>query len=166
MDATPPTQDAEPPRTPRGLVEEVAERMKAAMKGRDAARVAALRGIRAAFLNEMKKDGSETLDDARCIAVLRRLEKQRKESIQAFEQAQRPDRAAAERAELLVVQEFLPSLADEETTRCWVEAAIAEVGAREPRELGRVMGALMKAHKGEVDGALAQKLARELLAES
>lgn len=146
-----------------GLVEDVSEGMKTAMKARQAVRVTALRSIRAAFLNEMKKDGAETLEDSVCIGVLRRLEKRGKESIEAFEQAGREDRAETERAELAVIQEFLPSLADEDTTRGWVQAAIDASGASEPKEMGRVMGALMKAHKGEVDGGLAQKIARELL---
>lgn len=147
-----------------GLVDEVAVLMREAMKAKDAPRVAALRGIRAAFLTEMKKDGSDTLSDEVCVGLLRRLEKQRGESIEAFDGAGREDRAAAERAELAVVQEFLPSLADEETTRGWVAAAIAESGAQGPKEVGKVMGALMKAHKGEVDGGIAQRLARDLLA--
>ena len=74
------------------------------------------------------------------------------------------DPLAVLRAELAVVSSFLPSLADEATTRGWVQAAIAESGASSAKELGKVMGALMKAHKGEVDGNLARKLAAELLA--
>ncbi|MCP3983904.1 MAG: GatB/YqeY domain-containing protein [bacterium] len=146
-----------------GLVEEVSEGMKAAMKAKQTVRVTALRSIRAVFLNEMKKDGAETLDHEVCIGALRRLEKQRKESIEAFEQAGREDRAGAEREELCVIQEFLPSLADEETTRSWVQEAIEGSGASGPNEMGKVMGALMKAHKGDVDGGLAQKITRELL---
>ena len=146
-----------------GLVESATAQLKDAMKAKDAARLAALRNIRAAFLTEMKKDGSETLDDAVAIAVLRRLAKQRQESIDAFTQAQRPERVAEERAELGVIEEFLPRLADEATTRAWVEAAIAASGAQSAKELGKVMGALMKAHKGEVDGNLARKLASERL---
>ncbi len=103
------------------------------------------------------------IPDEICVVLLRRLGKQRKESIEAFEQAGREDRAETEREELAVVQEFLPSLADEETTRGWVQTAIEASGASEPKEMGKVMGALMKAHKGEVDGGLAQKIARELL---
>ena len=61
------------------------------------------------------------------------------------------------------MQSFAPSLADEATTRGWVEAAIAETGASAPKEMDRVMGALMKAHKGEVDGTLARQLAQALL---
>ncbi len=145
------------------LVEDVTQQMKDAMKAKDAPRVAALRMIRAAFLTEMKKTGAESLDDEVSVGVLRRLEKQRKESIDAFQKADRPERVAAEEAELAVVQTFLPSLADEATTRAWVEAAIAESGAQNQKEAGKVMGALMKAHKGDVDGGLAQRIARELL---
>jgi len=146
-----------------GRVETVTEQMKAAMKAKESARLAALRSIRAAFLVEMKKDGAETLDDDAAIAVLRRLAKQRQESIDAFEKAGRPERVAEERAELGVIDEFLPSLADEATTRRWVEEAIAETGATTPKELGRVMGVLMKAHRGDIDGTLARRLASELL---
>lgn len=146
-----------------GKVETVTGQLKDAMKAKDAARLAALRNIRAAFLVEMKKDGAETLDDATATAVLRRLAKQRQESIDAFTQANRPERVAEERAELAVVEEFLPRLADEPTTRGWVREAIAASGATSAKELGKVMGALMKAHKGDVDGDLARKLAAELL---
>jgi len=110
------------------IVDEVTTQLKAAMKARDAHRVAALRQMRTAFLNEMKKDGADSLSDEACVVALRRLEKQRKESIEAFAGAGREEQAAAERAELGVIQEFLPRLADEARTRAWVEAAIAEIG--------------------------------------
>jgi hypothetical protein len=148
-----------------GLVETVAAQMKDAMKAKDAPRLGALRNIRAAFLTEMKKDGSETLDDATSIGVLRKLAKQRQESIEAFSQGGRPERADEERAELAVIETFLPRLADAATTRAWVQEAIAASGAGSPKELGKVMGALMKAHKGDVDGDLARQIASELLAE-
>jgi hypothetical protein len=108
----------------------------------------------------MKKDNAPTLADETCVAVLRRLEKQRRESIEAFEAAGRADRADAERAELAVIESFLPRRADAETTRAWVREAIAATGAAKPGDLGRVMGALMKAHKGEVDGTLAREIAQ------
>ncbi len=145
------------------LVDEVSALMKQAMKAKDAPRTGALRMIRAAFLNEMKKDGAETLEDEVCISLLRKLAKQRKESVEAFAAAGREESAEAERAELAVVEEFLPSLADEATTRSWVEAAISESGATGTNDMGKAMGALMKAHKGDVDGGLAQKIVRELL---
>ena len=94
-----------------------------------------------------------------------RLEKQRQESIEAFRAAGRTDRADAERAELAVIESFLPRLADRATTRAWVEEAIAASGAAGAKDLGKVMGAVMKAHKGEVDGNLARKIAAERLGE-
>jgi hypothetical protein len=146
------------------LVEEISRLMKEAMKAKDAPRTGALRMIRAAFLNEMKKDGAETLDDELCISLLRKLAKQRKESVEAFASAGREESADAERRELAVIEEFLPSLADEETTRAWVETAVTESGATSIKEMGKAMGALMKAHKGDVDGAIAQRILRERLA--
>ena len=145
------------------IVDLVSQQMKEALRARQERRLAALRSIRAAFLNEMKRDGSETLADDVCTVLLRRLEKQRKESIQAFEGAGRAERAAAEREELTVIQSFLPSLADPETTRGWVKEAIASTGASAKGDIGRVMGALMKVHKGEIDGGLAKEIASELL---
>lgn len=145
------------------LVETVSQQLKEAMKAKDSVRVASLRSIRTAFLNEMKKDNSDDLPDDVCVSLLRRLEKQRKESIEAFESGGRQEMADAEKGELAIIQEFLPSLADEAQTRAWVEEAIASSGAAAPGDVGRVMGAIMKAHKGEVDGGLAKKIAGELL---
>ena len=145
------------------IQDRITAQMTEAMRAKDPARTNALRNIRAAFLNEMKKDNSKSLGDEVCVGILRRLEKQRKESIEAFEAGGREEMAAAERAELAVLQEFLPSLADEALTRTWVEEAIAASGAAAPGDMGRVMGALMKAHKGDIDGNLAKKIAQELL---
>ena len=145
------------------IIDDVTDQMKTAMRAKDKVRLGALRGIRAAFIEAMKADGSETVPDAAAITILRRLEKQRKESISAYEQGGREDLASVEREELTVLQDFLPSLADEATTRTWVQAAIAQSGAAGPQDMGRVMGAIMGAHKGEVDGGLAKNIALELL---
>ena len=146
-----------------GILETVTARMKDALKAKDTARLSALRNIRAAFLNEMKKDNSTEVPDDACVGILRRLEKQRLESIEAFEKAGRTEQAAAEHADLAVIREYLPSLADEATTRKWVQDAIAASGAKSAADLGKVMGALMKAHKGEIDGDLARRLVQERL---
>jgi uncharacterized protein YqeY len=145
------------------IVDDVTSQMKDAMRAKDALRLATLRSMRSAFLNEMKKDGSDSIPDAVCETLLRKLEKQRKESIDAFSKGGREEMAEAERAELAVIQEFLPQLADETQTRVWVEAAIAETGASGPKEMGKVMGALMKAHKAELDGNVAREIVQELL---
>jgi uncharacterized protein YqeY len=148
------------------IFDRVTAEMTEAMKARAAARLTALRSIRAAFLTELKKDNAATLPDEVCTTLLRRLEKQRGESIEAFESAGRPDRVAEERAELAVIQEFLPKLADEATTLEWVKAAIVASNASAPGDVGKVMGAVMKAHKGDLDGNLARRLASELLGAS
>ncbi|MCP5044555.1 MAG: GatB/YqeY domain-containing protein [bacterium] len=145
------------------IVEDVSAQMKDAMKARDKLRTNALRNMRSVLLNEMKKDNSTDLPDDVSIGQLRRLEKQRGESIEAFEQAGRSEQAEAERSELAVIREFLPQLADAAATREIVANAIESTGAASKAELGKVMGAVMKAHKGEVDGNLARTIAAELL---
>jgi len=146
------------------IVDDVTSQMKDAMRAKDAMRLATLRSMRTVFLNEMKKDGSDSVSDAVCETLLRKLEKQRKESIEAFSKGGREEMAENERAELAVIQEFLPQLADEAQTRAWVEAAIVSSGASGPKEMGKVMGALMKAHKADIDGNLAREIVQELLA--
>ncbi|MCO4746648.1 MAG: GatB/YqeY domain-containing protein [Proteobacteria bacterium] len=146
------------------IVNEISAQLKTAMRARDAARTAALRGIRAAFLTAEKADGAgEALTDEAAMTILRRLAKQRGESIEAYDQGGRDELAAAERAELAVIQEFLPQLADEAQTRAWVEEAIAKTGASAMRDMGKVMGMLMGAHKAELDGKLTNVIVRELL---
>ena len=145
------------------IVEDVTAQVKDAMKAKDTTRLATLRSMRAAFLNEMKKDGADTISDEVCETLMRKLEKQRKESIEAFEKGDRPEMAEAEKAELAIIQEFLPQLADAAQTRSWVEAAIASTGATEKKDMGKVMGALMKDHKADLDGNLAKGIVQELL---
>lgn len=145
------------------IVDEVSAAMKDAMRARDKPRTAALRNIRAAFLEAMKADGSDTLADEAAIAVLTRLAKQRRESIDAYRDGGRDEMADAEEAELAVIDAWLPSLADEATTKGWVDEAVAATGAAAPSDMGRVMGHLMKHHKGEIDGKLANQLVRAAL---
>jgi len=105
------------------IVDDVTVQMKAAMKAKDQRRLATLRSMRTAFLNEMKKDGSDSVSDEVCQGLVRKLEKQRKESIEAFDKAGRDEMADAERAELAVLQEFLPQLADEaQKPRKWARS--------------------------------------------
>lgn len=147
------------------IVDDVSNQMKDAMRAKDKARVAALRNIRAAFLTEIKAEGGrDTLTDDEASTVLRRLAKQRHESIEAYDAGGRAEMADAERAELAVIEDFLPKLADEATTRAWVAEAVAATGASGPADMGKVMGKLMAGHKGELDGKLANQLVREALA--
>jgi uncharacterized protein YqeY len=145
------------------IIDDVTTQMKDAMRAKDKVRLGTLRSIRAAFIEALKADGSETLPDEQSITIIRRLEKQREESITAYDQGNRPDLSQIEREELAVLETFLPSLADEATTTTWVQAAITQSGAAGPGDMGRVMGALMGAHKGEVDGGMAKNIALQLL---
>ncbi len=144
------------------LVDRVSDELKKAMLAKDAARTTALRMIRASFI-ELAKEGKGDVTDERCLEALRRLKKQREESILSYDQAGRAELAAAERAELAVIDTFLPQLADEATTLGWVREAIAASGATNAKEFGKVMGVLMKTHKSDIDAALARALiTREL----
>ena len=142
---------------------DVTQAMKAAMRARQTDRLRAVRNIRAAFLLAKKETGADSLDDADAIKQLRRLAKQRKDSIQSFVDGGRQDLVEAERAELSVVQEFLPAGPSEATIQGWVEEAIAATGATSPREIGKVMGTVMKSHKGEADGGVVRRIALQLL---
>lgn len=145
------------------IIDDVSAQLKEAMKARDKVRTTALRSIRAGLIEAMKADGSDTVSDEAATTLLRRLAKQRTESIEAYEAGGREELAAQEREELAVIEAFLPKLADEATTRAWVQEAIAKTGAESMRDMGKVMGVLMGAHKGELDGKLANGIVKELL---
>ncbi len=145
------------------IPETISAQLKDAMRARDTARLSALRMIKAAFLEAEKKSGS-TPGDADCVAVLRRMRKQREDAASQYRDAGRQYLADGEEAEMVVIDEFLPQLADADTTRAWVREAIERSGATAANQLGMAMGALMKAHKGEVDGGLARSILQEELA--
>jgi len=86
----------------------------------------------------------------------------RQESIQMFQDGGALDRAEAERAELQIIERWLPQLANEEQTTKWVVEAIETVGSVD--NVGKIMGALMKQHKNELDGNLAQRIVKEQVA--
>ncbi len=146
------------------IFDQVSAQLTQAMRDRDKDRITALRNIRAAFIEGLKLDGSASLADDKATEILRRVAKQRKESIEAYTAGDRKDLAEAEAKELAVIESFLPRLADEATTRGWVEAAIATTGATGMPDVGKVMAALMAAHREEVDGKMANRIAREILA--
>ena len=144
------------------IVERVNAELKTAMKARDKERLVALRMIRAGII-ELEKSGKGEVTDDAVLALLRKLKKQRIEAARTYDEAGRDDLAAGERAELGVIETFLPQLADEAQTLSWVREAIAASGASAPNHLGKAMGALMRAHKNEVDGGLARRLLQQEL---
>ena len=145
------------------IIDDVSTQIKDAMRAKDKVRLTALRSIRAAFIEALKSDGAETLSDEQVMPILRKLAKMREESIAMYKQGNREDLVAIEAAELAHIDAFLPSLADEATTRVWVEEAIAASGAAGPGDMGKVMGHVMKHHKADVDGRLVKTVALQLL---
>jgi uncharacterized protein YqeY len=150
-------------RTLRVIADEVTEQMKVAMKAKDTARLATIRLIRSSFANAAIDLKVPQLKDEQAVAVLRKMAKMRADSIKMYTDGGALDRAEAERAELAIIESWLPTMADEDTMRRWVREAIAAVGAD---NVGKVMGALMKAHKAEVDGEMAQRLVKEEIAKA
>ncbi len=144
------------------LMDQVSAELKKAMLAKDAPRTTGLRMIRAAFI-ELEKEGKGEVTEDRCLDALKRLKKQRIDSITSYEAAKREDLAEVERAELAVIEAFLPKQADEATTRAWVKEAIAASGATSPKEMGKAMGVLMKAHKDDIDAGLARRLLEQEL---
>jgi uncharacterized protein YqeY len=125
----------------------------AAMKSGDKARTGTIRLIQAAIKNrdiELRTAASAPDDDVLVTEVLQKMVKQRRESIAMYEKGGRAELAAAEAAEIAVIEEFLPRQMSEAELAAAVDAIVAETGAASVKDMGRVM-ALVKEHAGEVD---------------
>ncbi len=109
-------------------------------------------------------EAQSTLDEAGILTLVQRLVKQRQESIADAERAGRDDLASAEQRELEVLEAYLPQQMSREEIEAEARALIAEVGASDPRDMGRVMGPLMEKLKGRADGKLISEVVRALLA--
>jgi len=138
--------------------------MKAAMKSGDTLTRDTLRLV----ISDIKKREvdlqKETLDEAEELAVLTKAVKSREDSVTQYDQNARKDLADRERAEIAVIQRYLPKLLGEPETRAIVAAAIQKLGLTSKKDLGLVMKAVLADHKGAVDGKLVQRCASELLA--
>lgn len=137
--------------------------LKAAMRQGDAVRVSTLRLLRAAIRNA-EIDQMRQLDDAGVLAVIAKEVKQRRESIEEFRKANRPDLVAKEEAELAVLQSYLPAAATPAEIRAAAARVIAETGAQGPRDIGKVMPRLIAEFRGRAEGRTIQAIVAELLA--
>lgn len=149
------------------LHEQIKEGIKSAMKAKDETRLSVMRGISAAFTNELvatKRTPQDMLTDEEALSVITRLSKQRKESIKQFIDGGRPELAEAEEKELAVLTEFLPEMMPFEEVQKLAEAKKAELGITDASKKGMLVGALMKDLKGKADGADVKNAVDQLFA--
>ena len=144
------------------LKERLAGEIPAALKRGDKVRLGALRLLSAAIKNREVEVG-HSLSDEEFVEVATREAKRRREAIQAYEDAGRPDRAKLEREEQQVLESYLPQrLSDDEVDRL-LEEALAATAASGPGDLGKVMGYIMGKARGRVDGRSIQARVRQRL---
>lgn len=144
------------------LKAKLTEAMKDAMRAQDKERLGVIRMATAA-LKQIEVDERVELDDARVLATLEKLIKSRRESATAFEAGGRPELAAKESAEILVLQSFLPAQLSEAEIDGLIAEAIAETGAASARDMGKVMNTLRPKLAGRADtGAVSQKVKARL----
>ena len=140
----------------QSLRDSIAAAMKAAMKARDKQRLGTIRLIQAEF-KRIEVDERIEIDDARALAVLDKMLKQRRDSAEQYQNAGRAELAEQENYEISVIQEFLPAQLSEDELTAMVDAAIAASGASGMQAMGAVMGQLKPQLQGRADmGAVSQ----------
>ena len=142
--------------------------MKTAMKAGDKQRLGVIRLMNAAIKQkevDEPRTGDERaeLDDAQVLAVLEKMVKQRRDSISQYDAAGRQDLADIERAEMAVIESYLPEKLDEAAILAAIDQAITETGASAPADMGKLMGALKPKLAGQADMGLVSKLVKQRL---
>lgn len=132
------------------LKDQITEDMKAAMRAKDSERLGTIRLLTAA-MKQKEVDERVELDDTMVIAIVDKLVKQRKDSIEAFTKAARQDLVDKEAAEMAVLQGYLPARLSADEVAAEVKAIVAELGAKGPGDMGKVMGAVKSRLAGKAD---------------
>lgn len=135
--------------------EQIKGELKEALKAKDAVRLRTIRSMLTAFTNELVNQGKtpqDTLTDEEVTAVIKRLAKQRKESITQYEENGRPELAEPEKEELVVLESYLPQMMSQDEIRPIAEAKKAELGIDDKSKMGMLVGAVMKETQGQADG--------------
>ena len=145
--------------------ERIDQDLKEAMKARQAERLAVMRMLKAALKNAaIEKGGADAvLDDAEALAVVRKQVKQRQDSVEGFEKGGRPELAAKEKAEMEVLNAYLPKQLSPEELTAVVKAAIAEAGATSKAQMGAVMKIAQAKATGRADGRTLSQEVQKLL---
>ena len=145
------------------LKTQLTDDMKAAMKSGDKARLGVIRLINAA-IKQKEVDERIEVDDAQVLAVLEKMVKQRRDSISQYDAANRQDLADIERAEMAVIETYLPAKLDPAAIQAAIEAAVAETGASGPSDMGKLMAVLKPRLAGQADMGEVSKLVKLRLA--
>jgi uncharacterized protein YqeY len=151
---------------PQMIRDDLKAALTAAMKGGDKQRTAAIRLIQSAIKNrdiELRTGTAPADDDAMVTEVLQKMIKQRRESIALYEQGGRQELADAEKAEVAVIEGFLPRQMGEDEAQAAIDAIVAETGAASVKDMGRVMAALKERHAGQMDMSRASALVKARL---
>ena len=147
------------------LEKQIQADMVAAMKEKDAVRLASVRAIKAAImLAKTAEGGTGEVTDPEIVKILQKLVKQRKESAQQYNDAGRPELAENELAEAAAMEVYLPKQLSEAEVEAELVKIIAEVGATQPSDMGKVMGVATKRLAGLAEGRLISTLVKKLLA--
>ena len=144
----------------------ITQDVKEAMKAGDKLRLTTLRLITAAIKDrELGIGGQAPADvgDAEVVTILQKMVKQRRESLATYEKAGRTDLAEQEKAEIAILEGYLPKQMDEAGVKAAVAALVAELGAASPKDMGRVMGVLKERYAGQMDFGKASGVLKELL---
>ena len=145
------------------LKDQITEDMKTAMRAKDSKRLGTIRLLMAS-MKQKEVDERVTLDDAAIVAIVDKLIKQRKDSVTAFTQANRMDLADKETAELAVLETYLPKRMDAAEVSAAVQAIVAELGAKGPGDMGKVMGVVKTQLAGKADMGLVSAAVKAALA--
>ncbi|GGD51929.1 GatB/YqeY domain-containing protein [Pseudoxanthomonas indica] len=145
------------------LKQQLTDDMKAAMKAGDKDSLGVIRLINAA-IKQREVDERVELDDAAVLAVLEKMVKQRKDSVTQFEAAGREDLAVIERAEIVVIERYLPAKLGEAEVLAAIDAAIAETGAAGPADMGKLMAVLKPRLAGQADMGQVSALVKQRFA--
>ena len=146
--------------------ERLAEDLIEAMRARDDVRLRTIRSLRAALKEKEiseRHGGAASLSDDQAIAVIQKQSKQRQDAIEQFEAAGREDLVQRERDELDVIKQYLPEAVTADEIRAVVQRIVSASGARELKDIGKVMGPAMQELRGRADGRLVQQIVREEL---
>ena len=146
------------------LEQQIMGEMKDAMKAKDEAGLRGLRAIKAAIIIAKTAEGAHgELKAEDELKMLQKLVKQRRDSLEIFNQQNRPDLAAKESEEIAVIEKFLPKQMGEAELKAAIAKIIAELGATSPADMGKVMGAATKQLAGQADGKAVSAVVKELL---